>query len=101
MLPGIYPCSSPYGHDDLEVLARHDERAVAAAIRLAQQLDELHLQLRGAFRRKRGERLVHRAVPHAEHLDEVRRRAVAEVEGPLANAHARGLRAEEGAHMRL
>ena len=67
----------------------------AGAVQPVQQLGQVLLERCRAFRRQCGERLVHRPVPGAEHLDEVRRRAIAEVEHPRRDRDRRGALAEQ------
>src|SRR6266850_7747867 len=81
-LPGRARRSAvPLDHH-LEVLARHHHRPIPGTIAAPDQLEQIapedRLPLAVAVQRPEG--LVHRAIPGAEHLDEVLRRTVAEGE---------------------
>src|SRR5918999_3805817 len=83
------------GNDDLEVFGRHDHGAVARAIELRDEREQVALER--ALRRglQRGEGLVHRAVVGPEHLEPVLGRAVAEYEMALRALDRARLRLEQ------
>src|SRR5688572_6730842 len=66
------------GDDDLEVLARHDHRAVPGAVVPLDERQQVAGERRLGGRLQRAEGFQDRAVPGPEHFQPVRRRAVAE-----------------------
>src|SRR4051812_38494012 len=68
--------------DDLEIFARHDHGAVAGTVHPHDQRVQVVVQLFLLGGLERRERLQYRAVIGLEHVEEMRRRAVAELEQP-------------------
>jgi hypothetical protein len=79
-----------------QVLAGNDQRIGPGLVQAVQQIGQIVLQHQGFVGGQGGEGLVHRAIPGAKDFDEVRGRAVAEVEQPCVTAMpaARSLNSE-------
>ena len=84
MVPGLF-----LGDHYFEVLARDDGRRVAAGVEVADQRVQVVVELLLLLRGQAGERVVHGAVPGAEHVDPVLSRLVAEDEIALRGVDVR------------
>ncbi len=93
--------SSASGHRDHDfgVLARHHQATAAADVEFVQQRRDVARERRLAGRIQRAEGLVGRAVVVAEHLQEVRGRAVAEREELPLDAQVARVRTEQAVRL--